>query len=128
MVLNFDKKGYDQQTAVTALFGQLAFSGFSRGLSLNVQVKKITEKYITVETYIANTKFIDAKASVYMYLIDNCNGATKEEKVNWEQFGANAIKYEYILTITKATPIQGGQYNYELRLEIKNKRSNLCRV
>ena len=108
MVLNFDKKGYDQQTAVTALFGQLAFSGFSRGLSLNVQVKKITEKYITVETYIANTKFIDAKASVYMYLIDNCNGATKEEKVNWEQFGANAIKYEYILTITKATPIQGG--------------------
>lgn len=128
MLLDFDNKGYDIKESTVPLFSQLALSGFSRGITLNVQVVKMTEKFITIQTYIADTKIIDTKSPAYICLVDQFNGATKEEQRNWQQFGTNAVRYEYIVAIRKATAITDSQFNYELRLEIQRKRENLCKL
>lgn len=128
MILNFDKKGYQYKENVIPLYSQLALSGKSRGLTLNVQVMSITEKHIQVQTFINDINLIDTRSSSYLVLLDQFNGSTKMEKEQWYQFGINAIRYEYIVEIKKANKVSSNAYNYELTLEIKKKRENLCKI
>lgn len=128
LVLNFDKKGYQYNDKGIPLYSQLALSGNSRGLTLNVQVTSVTEKHIQVQTFINDTNLIDTKSPAYLVLLDQFNGSTKMEKEQWYQFGINAIRYEYIVEIKKANRISNNSYNYELVLEVKRKRENLCKI
>lgn len=128
MVLDFASKGYNIKTALMPLYGQLALAGTSRGINLNVQVIRMINNSITAQTFVTNPNMIDKAAGAYMCLIDQFNNATKEEQRNWQQFGTNAIRYEYILAIKDVKVVQNGQFNTEIKLEVQKKRSNLCKL
>ena len=128
MILDFANKGYNIKSALIPLYGQLALAGTSSGLNLNIQIIKMTNNTIIAQTFVTNQNMIDKNAGAYMCLIDQFNNATKEEQRNWQQFGTNAIRYEYILAIKDVKAVQNGQFNTEIKLEIQKKRSNLCKL
>lgn len=129
MILDLDTKGYDIKKAPIPLYCQLALTGVFRGIFIQCQVANITQNNITVMAFVTNPNMLEKDATAFTCLVDKCNNATNKEQRARLQFGLNAVRYDYSLTIKGIKPLQNNeQFNAIIKLNIKGKQQNFCKV